>query len=167
MFGPKLNFVISCALLCLRSGLEIAIELFSSRQELWLRKAANVKEENYEAVMGSKIFRRSNSDPSLKWSFIVENLSIVGKRFVADSSSSFVVASTIHRRKHHSSSQTSFVVASNIHHRKHHSSSQATFIIANIIRRRKVVRRRKVHRRGQAKETPAGAVCDVICSAPW
>ena len=33
----------------------------------------------YEAVMGSKIFRRSNSDPSLKWSFIVENLSIVGK----------------------------------------------------------------------------------------
>ena len=77
MFGPKLNFVISCALLCLRSGLEIelsrrhsnaqemtkfnlgpniliahAIELFSSRQELWLRKAANVKEENLMAFQG-------------------------------------------------------------------------------------------------------------------
>ena len=25
MFGPKLNFVISCALLCLRSGLEIEL----------------------------------------------------------------------------------------------------------------------------------------------
>ena len=25
MFGPKLNFVISCALLCLRSGLEIEV----------------------------------------------------------------------------------------------------------------------------------------------
>ena len=68
MFGPKLNFVISCALLCLRSGLEIElqcagdnkvqfrlkhlIELFSSRQELWLRKAANVKEENLMAFQG-------------------------------------------------------------------------------------------------------------------
>ena len=77
MFGPKLNFVISCALLCLRSGLEIeplrrhsnaqeitkfnlgpnilkehVIELFSSRQELWLRKAANVKEENLMAFQG-------------------------------------------------------------------------------------------------------------------
>ena len=70
MFGPKLNFVISCALLCLRSGLEInaqeitkfnlgpnilkahVMELFSSRQELWLRKAANVKEENLMAFQG-------------------------------------------------------------------------------------------------------------------
>ena len=75
MFGPKLNFVISCALLCLRSGLEIelrhsnaqeitkfnlgpnilkahVIELFSSRQGLWLRKAANVKEENLMAFQG-------------------------------------------------------------------------------------------------------------------
>ena len=73
MFGPKLNFVISCALLCLRSGLEIRhnnaqemtkfnlgpnilktheMELFSSRQELWLRKAANVKEENLMAFQG-------------------------------------------------------------------------------------------------------------------
>ena len=74
MFGPKLNFVISCALLCLRSGLEIerhsnaqemtkfnigpnilkahVIELFSSRQELWLRKATNVKEENLMAFQG-------------------------------------------------------------------------------------------------------------------
>ena len=72
MFGPKSNFVISCALLCLRSGLEIesnaqeitkfdlgpnilkahVIELFSSRQELWLRKAANVKEENLMAFQG-------------------------------------------------------------------------------------------------------------------
>ena len=81
MFGPKFNFVISCALLCLRSGLEIelisrplrrhsnaqeitkfnlgpnilkahVIELFSSRQELWLRKAANVKEENLMAFQG-------------------------------------------------------------------------------------------------------------------
>ena len=30
-----------------------------------------------QAVMGSKIFRRSNSHPSLKWSSIVENLFIV------------------------------------------------------------------------------------------
>ena len=83
MFGPKLNFVIFCALLCLRSGLEIVessisrplrrhsntqeitkfnlgpnilkahvTELFSSRQELWLRKAANVKEENLMAFQG-------------------------------------------------------------------------------------------------------------------
>ena len=75
MFGPKLNFVISCALLCLRSGLEILrrhsnaqeitkfnlgpnilkaheMELFSSRQEPWLRKAANVKEENLMAFQG-------------------------------------------------------------------------------------------------------------------
>ena len=78
MFGPKLNFVISCALQCLRSGLSISrplrrhsnaqemtkfnlgpnilkahvIELFSSRQELWLRKAANVKEENLMAFHG-------------------------------------------------------------------------------------------------------------------
>ena len=28
------------------------IELFSSRQELWLRKAANVKEENLTAFQG-------------------------------------------------------------------------------------------------------------------
>ena len=28
------------------------IELFSSRQELWLRKAANVKEENLMAFQG-------------------------------------------------------------------------------------------------------------------
>ena len=33
----------------------------------------------YEAVMGSTMFRRSNSLPSLKWPSIVENLSIVGK----------------------------------------------------------------------------------------
>ena len=69
------SFVISCALLCLRSGLEIelrqsnaqeitkfnlgpnilkahVIELFSSRQELWLKKAANVKEENLMAFQG-------------------------------------------------------------------------------------------------------------------
>ena len=66
MFGPILNFVISCALLCLRSGLEDKgrlridpnilkaheMELFSSRQELWLRKAANVKEENLMAFQG-------------------------------------------------------------------------------------------------------------------
>ena len=80
MFGPKLNFVISCALLCLRSGkfnfettakvqqcggdgkgrLRLGpkilkaheMELFSSRQELWLRKAANVKEENLMAFQG-------------------------------------------------------------------------------------------------------------------
>ena len=70
------NFVIPCALLCLRSGLKIELrrhsnaqemtkfkigpnilkahemELFSSRQELWLRKAANVKEENLMAFQG-------------------------------------------------------------------------------------------------------------------
>ena len=73
MFGPILNFVISCALLCLRRGplrrhsnaqemtklnlgpnilIAHVIELFSSRQELWLRKAANVKEENLMAFQG-------------------------------------------------------------------------------------------------------------------
>ena len=34
MFGPKLNFVISCALLCLRSGLEIELRRHSNAQEI-------------------------------------------------------------------------------------------------------------------------------------
>ena len=55
MFGPKLK----CAgddKGRLRLGPNILkaheMELFSSRQELWLRKAANVKEENLMAFQG-------------------------------------------------------------------------------------------------------------------
>ena len=53
-----------------------------SKEELnhWCSKTVDSEITHlYEAVMGSKIFRRSNSNPSLKWSSIVENLFIVGK----------------------------------------------------------------------------------------
>ena len=40
MFGPKLNFVISCALLCLRSGLEIELSSISRP----LRRHSNAQE---------------------------------------------------------------------------------------------------------------------------
>ena len=43
MFGPKLNFVISCALLCLRSGLEIELSVESSISRP-LRRHSNAQE---------------------------------------------------------------------------------------------------------------------------
>ena len=64
MFGPKLNFVISCALLCLRSGLEI--ELISRP----LGRHSNAQEMT-KFNLGPNILKAHEMEKRILWHFKV------------------------------------------------------------------------------------------------